>query len=118
MNLSGKLIISYLSKFDLYLELCQCCTSFLVRIENSLNVLYRIVFLSNAMFNFIYLTIGSFSKETQNFVVVRYVIPVVWLSQRLCDTVIHVCFFVRNIRVKLFEASLFSAFRLISARVI
>ena len=101
MDLSGELIVIHLSKFDLYLELCQSRPSFLVRIENSLNVLYRIVLLVNAMFNFIYLTIGSFAKETQDFVVVRYVIPVVWLSQWLCDIVIHVCIFVQNIIVKL-----------------
>ena len=101
MDLSGELIVTHLSKFDLYLELCKSRPSFLVRIENSLNVLYRIVFLGYAVFNFVHLTIGSFSKETQNFVVVLYVIPVVWLSQWLFDTAIHVCIFVRNVIVKL-----------------
>ena len=64
MDLSGELIVIHLSKFDLYLELCKSRPSFLVRIENSLNVLYRIVFLGNSVFNFIHLTIGSFAKET------------------------------------------------------
>ena len=64
MDLSGEMIVIHFSKFDLYLELCQCSLSFLVRIKNSLNVLYCIVFLGNAVFNFVHLAIGSFSNET------------------------------------------------------
>ena len=63
MDFCGELIFIHLSKFDLYLELCQCRPSFLVRVKDSLNVLYRIVFLSNTVFNFVNLTIGSFTNE-------------------------------------------------------